>query len=136
MATLYGGWAENRTNHNWDRFGLVKAQSPNYSYSGCGSGHYPPNALGDYDYGNSTNVAATSCDVFYDYPNVSAFGNTTKNVTCTEWGCTEYGYFGWWMKHFPRYKGIGTDGKANDWWYYLLDLDNVFRSGQAVTSNQ
>lgn len=136
MSTVYGGWAENRINHNWDKFGLVKAQSPDFSYSGCGSGHYPPNAEGDYDYGNTTNVVATTCDVFYNYPDLSNYGKVKKNVTCTEWGCSEYGYFGWWMKHFPKYKGVGTDGKANDWWYYLLDLDNVFRSASQVTSNQ
>lgn len=136
MGTVYGGWAENRINHSWDKFGLVKAQSPDFSYSGCGSGHYPPNAVSDYDYGNTTNVVATTCDTFYNYPDLSKYGKVKKNVTCTEWGCTEYGYFGWWMKHFPKYKGVGSDGKANDWWYYLLDLDNVFRSGAQVTSNQ
>src|SRR6185436_5906946 len=52
MTKVYGSWQENRTAHSWDRFGLVKAQSPNYSYSGCGSVHYPPNGLADYDYGN------------------------------------------------------------------------------------
>lgn len=136
MTRLYGSWAENRTSHNWDRFGLVKAQSPNYSYSGCGSDHYPPNAVSDYDYANTTNSVATTCDTFYDYPDLSQYGQEKRNVTCTEWGCTEFGYFGWWVKHFPRFKGIGPDGKANDWWYYLLDLDNVFRSADQVTANQ
>lgn len=136
MSQVYGSWAENRTNHSWDKFALVKAQSPNYSYSGCGSTHYPPNAEHDYEYGNTTNVVATTCDTFYSYPDLSLYGQTKRNVTCTEWGCTELGYHGWWVKHMPRFKGVGTDSRANDWWYYLLDLDNVFKVGSEVITNQ
>jgi hypothetical protein len=33
MAKAYGSWQQNRTAHNWDKFALVKAQSPDYSYS-------------------------------------------------------------------------------------------------------
>ena len=49
MTKVYGGWQQNTTSHSWNKFALVKAQSPDYSYSGCGSSHYPPNATIDYE---------------------------------------------------------------------------------------
>ncbi len=69
MKKVYGSWQQNNTSHNWNKFGLVKAQSPNYTYSGCGSSHYPPNAVSDYNYGNTTPVLS-NCDDFINYPNL------------------------------------------------------------------
>jgi hypothetical protein len=69
MVKVYGDWQQNRTAHNWDRFGLVKAQSPDYFYSGCGSAHYPPNGTADYDYDNSSTVLS-NCSDFANYPDL------------------------------------------------------------------
>lgn len=56
MTKAYGSWQQNRTAHSWERFALVKVLSPNYSYSGCGNTHFPPNGAMDYDYGNPATV--------------------------------------------------------------------------------
>ncbi|MCC7304199.1 hypothetical protein IT418_02170 [bacterium] len=135
MGRTYNSWEQNRTSHNWDKFGLVKAQSPDYFYSGCGSTHYPPNAFNDYEYGNSASVAS-SCDSFLTYPNLSTYGQITNQIGCSTWGCTEQGYLTWWFSKIPKFKGVGSDSRANDWWYYILELDNVFRTGEVVTENQ
>jgi len=118
MARAYGSWQENRTAHNWDRFALDKAQSPDYSYSGCGNTHYPPNGTSDYDYGNPSTVLS-NCDDFANYPNLGDPAVTAVPVTCSAWGCSHLGFFNYWYSHLPRYNGCGPDDKANSWWTYF-----------------
>ncbi|MDQ3099288.1 MAG: DNRLRE domain-containing protein [bacterium] len=120
MSQVYGDWQENRTSHNWDKFALVDEQSPNYTFSGCGSTHWPPNAASDYDYSNARS-GNSFCDDFYGYPNLSEMNTVLKTITCSAWGCTQEGYLAWWFKHLPRYAGTAPDGKLNDWWEYIMD---------------
>jgi hypothetical protein len=118
MTKVYGSWQENRTAHNWDRFGLVKAQSPNYSYSGCGSVHYPPNGTSDYNYSNSSTVPS-NCNDFANYPNLSDPLLVVQPTTCSLWGCNQIGYFQYWFGHLPVNLGCGPDNVANSWWNYF-----------------
>jgi len=117
MSHTYGGWAENRTSHNWDRFGLVKAQSPDYDYSGCGSVHYAPNSLSDYDWSRSS-PAKSTCQDWLNYPYLTG---ATQQIGCSSWGCSGYGYLKWWFSHLPHFTGVAPDGKWNNWWRYVLD---------------
>lgn len=119
MTEIYGGWEENRTNHNWDRFGLVAAQSPDYSYSGCGSIHFPPNGTVDYEYDNKS-FTDTNCDDFANYPNLGDPLSTVMPINCLDWGCDHYKYMLYWFGHLPSNPGCGPDGFANDWWPYFL----------------
>lgn len=119
MSRVYGDWSENRTRHPWDMFGLVKKQSPNYTYSGCGSVHYPPNGLTDYDYQNQAYVNS-NCDDFFNYPNLQN-PPSLKSVNCSAWGCSEIGYYEYWFKHIPSVAGNSHDGTLNDWWQYIMD---------------
>lgn len=120
MYRVYGSWQQNRTNHNWERFALVDAQSPDYSYSGCGSIHYPPNGTSDYDYSNPS-IANTNCDDFNNYPNLGDPLITVEPVSCSTWGCDHYGYMMYWFSHLPSNSGCGPDGMANDWWEYFVE---------------
>jgi hypothetical protein len=120
MTKVYGSWQQNRTAHNWDRFGLVKAQSPAYGYSGCGSVHYPPNGLADYDYGNPAS-ALTNCDDFGNYPNLNDPLAVAQPVTCTVWNCDQLAYLSYWFSHFPATTGCGSDAVENNWWSYFVD---------------
>ena len=108
-------------NHNFDKFALVGAQSPSFGFSGCGSGHFTPNSLADYDYLNSTNVEDSFCDDFFNYPNLSAPSTVLRPTSCDRWNCDELGYYRYWMRHVPAATGTGPDGKFNDWWKYLSD---------------
>lgn len=118
MTKVYGSWQENRTAHNWDRFGLVMAQSPNYSYSGCGSVHYPPNGTSDYNYNNSSTVPS-NCNDFVNYPKLSDPLLVAQPTTCSLWGCNGLGYFQYWFGHLPVNLGCGPDNVANSWWNYF-----------------
>lgn len=120
MTEIYGSWQQNRTAHNWERFALVKALSPDYFYSGCGNIHYPPNGTSDYDYGNTSTVLS-NCDDFANYPNLGNPAETAKSVTCSDWGCTQIDYLAYWFGHLPSNNGCGSDTVANNWWKYFVD---------------
>ena len=121
MTRVYGSWEENRTDHGWDKFGLVKLQSPSYPYSGCGSAHWPPNAVAaEYDYGNSTGTLS-NCSDFFNYPNLSDPLQVSQLVTCAAWGCTGHGYNEYWFNHMPSFSGCDSDNVANDWWIYFAN---------------
>ena len=120
MTEVYGSWQQNRTAHNWERFALVKALSPDYVYSGCGNIHYPSNGTSDYDYGNTFTVLS-NCDDFANYPNLGDPAETAKSVTCSDWGCTELAYLSYWFSHLPSNLGCAADDVANDWWKYFVN---------------
>lgn len=118
MLKVYGSWEQNRISHNWEKFALVDYLSPDYSYSGCGNIHYTPNSVSDYDYGN-TALAYSTCEDFYNYPNLGNPSTTTEPVTCDLWGCDHLGYLRYWFLHIPSFGGCGPDSKANNWWKYF-----------------
>ena len=126
MLQVYGSWHEDSTAHNWDRFALVKALSPDFAYSGCGSVHYPPNGLSDYDYGNPS-AAQSNCDDFMNYPFLGDPPLMDSPVTCSFWDCTQLGYLTYWFGHLPTSDGCGPDMVGSDWWDYFADPNLALR---------
>ena len=118
MTKVYGSWQQNRTAHNWERFALVRALSPNYSYSGCGNIHYPPNGSRDYDYANTATVLS-NCDDFTQYPNLSNPLDVVTPITCSHWDCDHLGFLEFWFRHIPAKPGCGVDNVAHNWWKYI-----------------
>ena len=118
MTQVYDSWQQNRTSHNWERFALVQALSPDYTYSGCGNIHYPPNGTSDYEYDNSSTVMS-NCEDFANYPNLGDPATVAQPVTCSLWGCTNLGYFEYWFSHLPGNAGCGPDNVAANWWRYF-----------------
>ena len=125
MARVYGDWQENRMNHNFDKFALVAAQSPSFGFSGCGSAHFAPNSLADYEYSNTSNTAQSFCDDFFNYPNLHTPNTVLRPISCDRWNCDELEYYRYWLRHMPAATGTGTDGKLNDWWKYVSDPNNA-----------
>src|SRR5215216_6425385 len=120
MTKVYGRWQQNRTANNWDRFGLVKLQSPDYTYSGCGSIHYPLNALAEYDYADPVAVL-TNCEDFNNYPALSDPLAIAQPLSCTVWNCDHLAYMLYWFGHLPSRAGCGADIVENNWWSYFID---------------
>jgi hypothetical protein len=127
MSRVYGSWSENRTDNNFDRFGLVLAQSPNYNYSGCGSAHWTPTSTSDYDYANP-NPVLSNCDDFFNYPNLKTPSTVVKTTSCDAWGCNDVAYYRYFFQHLPKFSGYGYDGKYNDWWRYLVKPNDIFQT--------
>ncbi len=133
MTRVYGSWQQNRTTHNWERFALVKALSPNYSYSGCGNVHYPPNGTSDYDYGNPSTVLS-NCRDFVNYPFLSDPLVVAQPVTCSAWDCAHLSYFTFWFGHLPANPGCGPDTVANSWWKYFAHPEFALNPSRACAS--
>lgn len=86
----------------------------------CGTVHFAPNSMSDYDWGNPTPVTSF-CD---DWDHFPEFPGLARTVDCAEWGNGEIrAHHKWWMKHFPKIAGV-TDGVANNWWKYVIDVND------------
>jgi hypothetical protein len=135
MSRVYGSWSQNRMANNFDKFGLVAAQSPSFGISGCGNGHWAPNSTGEYDYAN-TRTISSYCDDFFNYPNLKTPSSALKTITCSAWGCNDLGFYRYFFQRFPKASGTGPDGKFNDWWRYLVKPDDVFVTDAATCSSE
>lgn len=136
MSRVYGSWNENNISHNWNKMGLVAAQSPNYNYSGCGNAHWAPNSQADYEYTN-TNPVSSFCDDFFNYPNLkNPPSSALKTITCNAWGCDELAYYRYFFQHLPKFSGTGPDTKFNDWWRYLVKPNDIALTDPATCSSE
>ena len=119
MTRVYGGWKAEQLTTNWARFAANVKQS---GEAGVGSCHYPPNADSDYDYANERKVQSTAVD-WLSYPKLTGRKSVVNRDT---WGGPDYhrNYMKWWFSHLPRAAGVNeTDGKRNNWWRYVFDLE-------------
>lgn len=130
MTQVYGSWQQNNTTHNWNKYALVKALSPGYSYSGCGNIHYPPNGQSDYDYSN-TSATATNCPDFENYPTLNDRLTASRATSCSSWACAHLQYLAYWFGHLPANMGCGADHVANDWWRYFANPALALAPGEA-----
>lgn len=122
MSKVYGGWAAEVLNHSWARFAANQKQSGEAAVGSC---HYPPNALEDYDYANQQFVESTADD-WYNYPTMTG---TKTSINAEEWGGLDYqrNYLKWWFHHLPKRKGIGPDGRFNNWWRYIFEFNETVK---------
>lgn len=131
-ATLnrsYGSWNLADPTSNWDKFSANDKQSN--GKAGVGTCHWPPNANGDYDYGNERTVQSWA-DTFLHYPDVDW---ATKPVTRSTWSDgRDYheDYMRWYFSHLPRAAGVNADGRQNNWWKYLYDFQNYDEKGRPL----
>lgn len=115
---------------------------------GCGHTHIPANSnlneavSWNYDY-SSNNVRESNCEDWK--PDGSG---TKQSVSCSTWtkyyypnetSCTnaksQLAFYKWWMQNIP---GYGNDlyfenKKLRNWWDYIGDMDNVYKSGTFLT---
>jgi hypothetical protein len=116
MTHVYGSWEAKKT-HAWNRFTLYDRAMP--GEAACGNVHFAPNSTKDYEWGNPRPVEST-CDDWLNYPRLTG---KKRTVTDTEWGSGDIRkHHVWWLSHLPKAAGR-TDGKLNNWWAYVADLN-------------
>ena len=120
MLQAYGRWdTKNPNPNNWELFTRVAANNdPGFPH--IGNIHFPFNGTADYDYENPR-YTISYADNWETYPLLTS---KTRNMNCSEWGCSQLGYMRWWYRHIPRYKGI-TEGVLNNWWHYMTDFEGA-----------
>ncbi len=129
---VYGSWSGNATiNHLWDRF--TRNGPQHGGVAGCGNVHYPPNTASEYAYSVFTSVSSEA-DRWLNYPNLTG---SLINVSANTWGGPDYqrGFLLWWLAHMPKAPGRYVDGantinngKLNNWWGYLVDMNEYAES--------
>ena len=101
----------------WERFTRYDQKVPGRAE--CGTVHFAPNSLRDYDWGNPRPVPSR-CDDWYDYPSLNG---RPRPVTCREWGDGDIRlHHLWWLRHFPHLAG-STGAQLNNWWEYVIAPD-------------
>jgi hypothetical protein len=133
LRRVYGSWSSDSTiNHLWDRFTRIGPLHVG-SVAGCGNVHYPPNTSTGYRYNDFTSVSSEADD-WLNYPSLTA---SVTNVNASNWGGPDYqrNFLRWWMARFPRAPGRYVDGsnpindgKLNNWWGYLVDMNEYAES--------
>ncbi len=119
MTHVYGSWnSGTNVQHLWDRFTRYNQEAP--GMAACGNVHFPPNAVADYDYANTTLVLSYADDWLLNYPN---FQGLSRKFNAVEWNYDQEQYLKWWYRHLPRKPGRYADGKLNNWWCYILDMN-------------
>lgn len=129
MAHVYGGWDSAHPKTNWDKFSANYKQSN--GVAAVGNCHFPPNADGDYDYGNPR-IVQSSADDWLNYPHLTG---ATKPVNKDTWGGPDYqrSYLKWWFTRLPHVPGVNADGRLNNWWKYLVKFWNYDDHGAPIT---
>lgn len=101
--------------------------------SSCGNIHQPPNwnntKTEGYRY-DLKNVAKFDCESWQ--PDISK--TVYKSGSCTEWGCTDIGFYKWFMQNIPGYSnGIEYQGKKmRNWWEAMYDFNAFIDKGKSL----
>ncbi|MBP7832561.1 MAG: hypothetical protein KA035_02200 [Candidatus Levybacteria bacterium] len=110
----------------------------NYN-SSCGNAHYTPNWANlsqDYIY-NIPNSRLNNCETW----NPDSSKSTFVNASCSQWGCSEKGFYMWYQQNVPGYNsGITYGGdKINNWWEAMYDpvayLEKGGLTGESIYNN-
>lgn len=121
VTNIYGNYPYNNqyvSSNPWSRFTAYNQIAS--GQAGCGNIHFPPNGTSHYDYSN-TNSVTSSCNDWLNYPTMTG---VTETISCSAWGCSQYGFLKYWMTRLP-YKTGKVDGKLNNWWLYTVDYDRA-----------
>ena len=103
----------------WKRFIRFDRAAPGQAE--VGNVHFAPNSERDYDWGNRRSVPS-KCDDWLNFPRL---GGLARVVNCAEWGNGDIRlHHKWWLSHLPKVEGA-TDGVSNNWWNYLIKIDDV-----------
>jgi hypothetical protein len=114
----------------WDDFSVYgnRGSLPGYQAS-CGNTHAPPNTAEEYDY-DSTEYRENNCETWH--PDDSLTTYITEN--CNQWGCTDIGFYKWFMQNLPGYdNGIVYNGKQmRNWWEAMYDFNQFIDAGRSL----
>jgi len=104
----------------WRRFSRYDKTAP--GKAACGTVHFAPNSLQDYDWNNLTEVQSECYDWLLNFPNFKA---DVRAVSAAEWGGGDLrAHHTWWLNHLPKVAGR-KNGIHNNWWQYVADPNRV-----------
>ena len=99
---------------------------------GCGWSHYPPNAVGDYDWANKRYVET-------DIEDWKPDGTGKKQrLNCDRWEGNSLKWFVYWMQNIPGAKnGMTYEGKPlTNWWVFIGDFDYAMKNKMSLVAGK
>ena len=121
MCRMYNTCGNPTAVNNWNAFTAIDKTSP--GKGAVGNVHYPVNGVSDYDYDNQHYVLSDA-DAWLNYPDLSA---PPQMINATAWSPSgvdpQREYLDWWYAHLPHAAGRNADGLLNDWWQYIIKVD-------------
>ena len=106
--------------------------------SACGNSHYTPNwrkqgpvELGGDDFiYNIRDKKENNCETW----NPDSSKSTYINADCNQWGCTELGFYKWYMQNIPGYNNniIFNGEKMRNWWEAIYDFNAFIDKGRSL----
>ncbi len=114
----------------WDDFSVYGDRASLAGYrASCGNTHSPPNTTEGYRY-DSTAFADNNCETWHPDDSLTVY----VNANCTQWGCTDTGFYKWFMQNVPGYaNGISFNGKQmRNWWEAMLDFNQFIDAGRSL----
>lgn len=121
----------------WGDFSEYIQSSTIHNYkSSCGNAHYAPNwssPSDSYRY-DLTNSKESNCTTWHPDESKTTF----QNVSCSTWGCTELGFYKWFLQSIPGYNScIQHNGKyMRNWWDAIHDFDAFIDQGRSLYQDQ
>ncbi len=114
----------------WDDFSVYgnRATLPGYRAS-CGNTHSPPNTTDAYVY-DSTDIRENNCETWHPDDSLTTY----VSADCTQWGCTDLGFYQWFMQNIPGdNNGIIYEGKQmRNWWNAMYDFNEFIDEGRSL----
>ena len=114
----------------WDDFSVygARASLPGYRAS-CGNTHSPPNTTEGYKY-DAPEYQENNCETWH--PDDSKTTYVISN--CSQWGCTETGFYKWFMQNLPGYEnGIVYNGRTmRNWWEAMYDFNAFIDAARSL----
>ena len=95
----------------------------------CGWSHFPPNAVGNYDWQNKRVVMSDIEDWKPDGT------GKKKTISSDIWNRDSYTWFMYWMQNMPgKDNGLAFDGKKlTNWWIFIGDFDYAMKNKMKLT---
>lgn len=114
----------------WDDFSVYgnRGSLPGYRAS-CGNSHSPPNTFDGYDY-NDPAVVENNCETWH----IEDYLTTYVDQDCSTWGCTDIGFYTWFMHNIPGYNNQITQGDCTmrNWWDAMVDFNAFIDAGYGL----
>lgn len=114
----------------WSDFSVYgnRASLPGYKAS-CGNTHSPPNTTAGYDY-DSPEYRENNCETWHPDDSLTTY----ISANCLQWGCTDTGFYKWFMQNLPGYNnGIVYNGRQmRNWWEAMYDFNQFIDAGRSL----
>lgn len=101
----------------WGNYSEYVQPGTTHNYrSACGNAHFTPNwtSVSDEYKFNIQSYSENNCETWNPDPSKSTF----VSANCSQWGCSEKGYYLWFMQNMPGYNNGIIDGnrRVRNWW--------------------